>query len=504
MAIIKKKIEPDPRIWRILGRANYTMADALSELCANSFDAKIIDIEKSKDQNHPLIIDIQIDKDQISIIDNGCGMTVDILGNAMKLGVDMDLVTGNTTARKGMYGLGMKIACASLGNSWKVSTRPVGLTEENSVETNLDEWSSGRLQGWEIDIESDEQKKNGPLTDRTNGTAIVITRLNERNPQLSIPSVIDRLQRAYIGPMTSGDIIRLNGEAIVPKEHEFRENSRIDINVKVGDYLITGVVGLDRKYHNDGEYGMNLYRQQQLVELWNKQFFTPHTTTSIIRGDLNLDFVPANVTKSGFEKSTTEWKDAMSAMKEALLPLVAAARGMQGSKKNPNQEASVLAGLADAVKKIPSNENAPGTPPALSMNSTHQSTTSTTEAQAKTNIHDAKPSARSSVELTVRKITVECFEVQIATSIKTIADPEVPWSYIYNDKKSELVAYVNNNSTIYRNTKDSQLLGALAVSEAIFQFLTKHKSFTNDKAFVVRNRYLSLLATNEDMSEANE
>ena len=50
------------------------------------------------------------------ILDNGKGMTRDILGEALRLAADMDQITGNTQSRKGMYGLGMKIACSSLGS----------------------------------------------------------------------------------------------------------------------------------------------------------------------------------------------------------------------------------------------------------------------------------------------------------------------------------------------------------------------------------------------------
>jgi hypothetical protein len=484
MPIVTKKIDPDPRIWRILGRANYTVADAISELCANSFDAKLVNLDEEIPV--PLTIWITISDHEVSVVDDGKGMDVEILGSAMRLGVDMDAVTGNKAERKGMYGLGMKIACASLGTTWKVSTRPINLEEENSVETNLDEWHTDRERGWEIDIDNGRVDPKGPLADKVHGTAIVITRLNDRNHEEAAKAVVERLQRAYVGALKAGDRIYVNGQEIIPKSHEFRDGFRHEIQREVDGHVVTGLVGLDRVYHNDGEYGLNLYRNGQLVELWNKQFFKAHTTTSLVRGDLNLDFVPANVTKTGFEKQSNEWKLALEAMRDELSTIVGAARKLQGAKKNPTLEAGVQQGFRKAMDRMDGQVVVEA--PEGDGHSTHAA-----PAPVVVPARDVPPK----LGMDMKSIIIEGIEIKIATTVKALPDMEIPWSYILDRKASELIAVMNSNSAIYSDNKDSQLVGALAISEAIFQLLTREHSYSNDKAFTFRNQYLTQLAATE-------
>ena len=128
----KFDITPDIRLLVDIGEANYEVPQAISELIANSMDARYLD-EKVK-------IEVFIDDNEISIIDNGIGMTENILAEALRLAAQMDTVTGNTKARKGMYGLGLKAACASLGKHWNIVTRPEGDTNQYSVEIDLVDW----------------------------------------------------------------------------------------------------------------------------------------------------------------------------------------------------------------------------------------------------------------------------------------------------------------------------------------------------------------------------
>ena len=110
---------PDIRLLVDIGSANYTVPEAISELIANSMDARY--------ENEALEIHVDVDMDSVSVVDNGKGMNADVLGAAMRLSAIMDDVTGNTAERKGMYGLGMKAACSSLGHLWQSVTRPDGL-----------------------------------------------------------------------------------------------------------------------------------------------------------------------------------------------------------------------------------------------------------------------------------------------------------------------------------------------------------------------------------------
>jgi signal transduction histidine kinase len=103
----KFDITPDIRLLVDIGEANYEVPQAISELIANSMDARF-DEEKVN-------VEVLINDEFISITDNGKGMSENVLAEALRLAAQMDSVTGNTKARKGMYGLGLKAACASLG-----------------------------------------------------------------------------------------------------------------------------------------------------------------------------------------------------------------------------------------------------------------------------------------------------------------------------------------------------------------------------------------------------
>ena len=87
---------------------------ALAELVANSLDWRRTDKIKTE-------ILITIGKGFIDITDNGVGMTVNDLKNAIKLSVANDELRPNLRIRKGMFGMGMKVACLTLG--WKITFR---------------------------------------------------------------------------------------------------------------------------------------------------------------------------------------------------------------------------------------------------------------------------------------------------------------------------------------------------------------------------------------------
>ena len=71
-------------------------------------------------------MEIDVDSEQVSVVDNGVGMSEEVLVEAVKLGVDMSEVVAKKAGAKGRFSLGMKTACASMGRWWAVYTRPAG------------------------------------------------------------------------------------------------------------------------------------------------------------------------------------------------------------------------------------------------------------------------------------------------------------------------------------------------------------------------------------------
>lgn len=203
------EIVPDTRLMEDIGATSFTVPEAIVELVANSFDARIGDDK--------LIIRITLSPERISVIDDACGMDVASLSEAIRLSVNMEKLKGKSDVRKGMFGLGMKTACASLGRVWSITTRPDGGKEEHSVEFDLREWSKrsgSKNPEWKAVIKSRNPDPKGPLGSSKHGTAIVITELRDKNPMPG--AVLERVGRAFKPHIESGDIIYIGKDKAVP------------------------------------------------------------------------------------------------------------------------------------------------------------------------------------------------------------------------------------------------------------------------------------------------
>lgn len=168
------QIAPSPKLLQKIGATNLTLADAIAELVANSFDGAS-DGERT-------IVEVTVNPDQVLVVDNGLGMIEEVLVEAVKLGVDMSDVVQKRQGNKGRFGLGMKTACASMGHWWAVFTRPIGLSTEYRVVFDLDEWErrSDSAESWNVDIEELTPDASGPLGNREHGTAVLVQKLRPK------------------------------------------------------------------------------------------------------------------------------------------------------------------------------------------------------------------------------------------------------------------------------------------------------------------------------------
>jgi hypothetical protein len=415
--------------------------------------------------------------DQISIVDDASGMTEMILGEAMRLSAQMDQITGNTKERKGTYGLGMKAACASLGKVWHIVTRPENSDVEFSVTIDLDEWLKKMdRQEWVIDVVTSPFTGQGYLEGRSHGTAIVVTRLREKFSMAA--ETIVKLGMVYKPHLEAGDHIRVNGDDVLPKQYDLIDNRTYPIDLKVGEYLITGWVGLDKKTHNDGAYGLNIYRRKQLVEAWNKDFFRKHLMTSRIVGEVHLDFVRKNFHTLGFFKGSEEWKLVGAALKEFLKPVVKASETTIKGRNDPLRQARAIQGLDQAMGVIGASQTS--VPIEDSTTDQHRRLTS----------KPAEGSASILGDLSALGLGDENF--RLAYSFEELEDETIPWDYVYDPDSKELQAVINTKSRVYERVEDEKFLGALALAEAVVGFLINQRGYKYDKARDVRDQWLYL------------
>ena len=469
-------ITPDPTLLEDIGSASFTVPEAIVELVANTIDARV-----DEDKLH---IEIVLDDDSVSVIDDGVGMTEDVLANAVRLSVKGAAEQPKGRARKGMYGLGLKTACASMGRHWSVITRPLGEDREYRVEFDLASWTSrvgDRSFRWEVPITRSASDRTGPLGQRKHGTAVVVRKLRQSR---ALPGAVQaQLAVAYKPHLEQGDDIRVNGEPVLAGAFDFIEGSRHTFDLDVGpdekgkDRRIRGWVALDKKTHNDGNFGFNLYRQDQCIETWNKEWFPAHLMTSRIIGEAHLDFVKPNFHKKGFAKESAEWKLARSEMTEYLKPTVKASRTMAIGRHDAGRFARALEGLNRARGASgavgPLGDGGIGT------------------AVADPPLDPARGGADDTgVGVTAGALRLGDGEVQLVVTVDSFESEETPWDYIYDGKVRELQAVLNSNSRLFKRVKDEQFLGMLALADCVSSFLTTEKSFSPQSARDIRNRWL--------------
>lgn len=462
------EIAPDPTLMEDIGATSFSVAEAIAELIANSLDARPGDDR--------LAIAVQVSDGQISVTDNGRGMSADVLAEAVRLGVKMDQIVGNAAPRKGMFGLGLKTAAASLGRVWELHTREVPThgvpPEEHSVVFDLTEWrrrSGDKTFQWAIEVKSDVIDLAGPLGNRVHGTAVVIHQLRERSPMAG--PVLQKLGQAYKPNLEGGDQITVNGEAVVPPAFEYVPDSKLDIAEDLsGGRKITGWVALDKKTHNDDYFGLNLYRQGQLIEPWNKAWFRAHLMTSRIIGEIHLDFVPTNYFKRGFETQSVEWKLASERMREVLRPVARASQAMARNRNDPLRAAKAVEGLKRATGKAGSidlgDEGAPDT--------------------SKT----SKDPREVPFEVSPDTLILPGDTVHLVCSVADLSSDVIPWGYVFDEAAHELQAVLNSGSRLYAEVKDQTFLGTLALADCVTAFLVDRKGFSSKQAREIRDRWI--------------
>lgn len=477
MSEIEIDITPDVRLLHDIGAANYTVPQAINELVANCIDARFND--------ESLQIDVEIDESHISVADNGCGMTSSVLGAAMRLSADMDKVTGNSKPRKGKYGLGMKAACASLGERWSVTTRPPGSSEVYSTSVDLRKWVSKEDRAsWKMTIKTTDAGSDGFFDSRPHGTVVRVTKLAARGYTF-IGAVIDSLASAYKPHLEAGDQIRVNGVEVLPKAYDLVDGRKWEIDLAVDDYRIRGWVGLDKKTHNKGDYGLNIYRQNQLVEAHNKDFFRNHLMTSRIVGEVHLDFVNATFHKLGFHRNSPEWKKVEPILREFLKPVVKASETMSKNKNDVLRKQKAIQEL-DRVLGLTQGQDIPV------ETQLQGSAEKAGEAEAGSEkMPSSRPQADGGVYGSLEAIGIGPEDFSLTYTLAEMDDEEIPWDYIYDAKSRELQAVINMNSRVYDKIGDKPLLAALALSEAVIGFLINERQIAFNDAKDIRDQWLA-------------
>lgn len=487
-------ITPSPRLMDIIGATSFSVADAIAEIVANSFDAM------PEGRQADIKVIISESAGEIAIIDNGKGMQESVLEDALSLGVDMGHISHSGKARKGHFGLGMKTACASLGYWWGIYTRPEGDEHEYRVFFDIKEWNARTRESksWTADIETHTPDTTGYLRDAPYGTAIVIRQL--RNKRILQGPVFDKLGQAFKAHLEQGDVIMVGDEPVKSKSYRFVDGSKVPIELNLGPsdkYRITGWVAIDEQTHNDGNYGLNIYRMRQLLEPWNKDWIRAHLMCSRIIGDVHLDFIDANFFKKGIQVQSVEWDLVKERMKIFMKPVVTASEKLSKEQniKSPQMRRNII---NEMRKKM-------GFPiiPGQAVESTVPKYQTPGVVSAPPGIPDTEGTGPDSLDVAVTpppilivKLTSikleDGIEIKLRGVEEALPSSKTPWDYLYEEDPKEIKVVLNTQSEIYKLTKyqDRAALMKFAMADAIVGFLVEQRNISLKKAKEARNDWI--------------
>lgn len=485
MGIRTVKNYPSPRLMETIGATNQTPAEAIGELVANCFDARYGD-EK-------LDVTIDMRSGKIAVIDNGKGMTDDILEKSVCIAEDMSRYLERGENAKGHFGMGFKTSCSTLGRFYEIYTRPANRKIEYHTSFDISEYSirpSG-ADAWDVKIEDSERFATSPLASATHGTAFVIKNLRKDKGTSYTSAVLTYLGEAFKPHLEHGDrivVIDESGESreAMPKPYNFVKGTKIDINETFGEgdkYHITGWMALDSHTHNDGLYGFNIYRHDQLVVKFDKTWFTAHLMTSRVIGEVNMDFLEATFYKQGVQQSQ-DWLIVSTHMKEYLRGIVSASRDIsrKGNINDPSERKKIVSKLLSDYGINDSNVE----------NDTAGSAEEKKEKRKKSGINDNIKSVVNEEGLSLEgegDIMITYLEKSNSGNV------QAPFDYIFaesdDEDKAELQVILFADHPLWRKKVDDSVRRIIATSDAIYRMLVEKFDYDTYNALKIRNEWLN-------------
>lgn len=442
MSDFEISVTPSPKLMRKIGATNLTVGESIAELVANSIDAGAKNIQ----------IEVNHQNNSIIVADDGAGITREVLPKALTLAENMAEYIAKPIGVKGLYGLGLKTACASLGNRWTLCTCADG-KKQFLVNVNLADWdniSTTAADAWKLIVSETPKSPNGPLGQKQTGTIISIFDLNDTESKLG--EIINVLQYGFAGHIKTGTCIMVNGTqcAVPDYNYLFSLDIRESFTVNGKQIDVRGTVGVCKNVSNSGDYGFNIYRNNQLLESWNKDWFKAHLMTSRIKGDIDIDSgIVATFTKQGIMQDET-WRHVKSHMEKALKPVVSASRELsqKGNVHNPAKVAEVIDRVQEEMKGItihmPTN-----TPEGASGGSGSDSNGGIIQPKPKVTVNEKSLELASGLKVT------------IVTEVDYFPDDSFLVAKDVNqdgDKTNEanLQCLINSNHSVYKSAVQSQ------------------------------------------------
>jgi len=465
-------ITPDLSLMPKLGKSGYSSPQAIAELVDNSIDARI--------EGKILNVNIRIDKNVISIADNGIGMDEKQLAKAMTL------AHSEKENQLGEFGLGLKTACNSLGSKFDIITSPIGNNKQYQFIYDQYAWLNSNKR-WEIEIESSRAQGDEHFT------IIKIENLTKNIPGL--PDVLKRdMERRFAPFIDKGEvIIKVNGKACKPSRYDLIEGSKKDFNIQIesGPHKgekIYGWYGLLKEGSNKGLYGFHTYRRGRMITTYDKMVIGEHPTISRIIGEINMDFVPVTHNKKDFIRESEEFSIVEDLLKEEFKDLLKEAKKKSGQDSITNNVINELnvwqEKISQAITKSPdlkyyTSQINPKTGMVQDLDGDELEVPLEKRDKGlggKTispKDNDSKRIAKKENEKNKRIIRVKGKQFEFDHKFSSLGQDSSWKQYEFDTDKRKIIIYTNTDFPAFGATKDKIFYAVIHIAEAIAEIMVR-------------------------------
>jgi Histidine kinase-, DNA gyrase B-, and HSP90-like ATPase len=385
-------LTPAPRVLQMLGEISLEQWRCLAELIDNSIDGFIDAARAGAPIAQPEIAvsipTADTENARVSVKDNGPGMSLEVLENALRAGW-----SGNDPLSKlGLFGMGFNIATARLGIVTEVWTSRRGDPEQVGVRIDLEELRSAG--NYKV-----PRQTRAKANHEDHGTEIIVTRLKPEqrvylaraNNRTAIKKHLARTYSALLSNSEAGAIRLTLGARVMPlrpcvwnasRSVELPDGTTVSavehfdvalaprrycehcMRTLAGDQeqcptgsancvivetprRIKGWVGLQR-YLDKTDFGIDFIRNGRKIEIGNKDLFTwsdgetqeveypiddPRSRGRFI-GEIHLDHCQVSYTKNRFERDDPAWNEMVRVVRGdgPLRPNTARQKGFDGNR----------------------------------------------------------------------------------------------------------------------------------------------------------------------------
>lgn len=362
-------ITPSPRILSVFKDIEFPILNCFAELIDNSVDSFISMKRAGTPVTRPTV-NVAISAAKVTIKDNGPGMSIETLRDALRAGWTSKSNQGDL----GLYGMGFNIATARLGEKTTIWTTRAGETVWHGVTIDLKALRGADSFALEVrervktdpsasgtwieieDIRADWHRVLGQaaqtkskITDRL--ARIYSSMLRDDNPypirfHLRVNEVAVQPWRGCVWPSDFTVLRRDLGDVSPYQEidRSFGTRYLLKASGEVVDEVsglsedeyevitqrVRGWLGIQR-YADPNEYGIDIIRNGRVIELENKDLFswTDEDGRTVVEypvddlrlggrivGEIHLDHGYVYYTKTKFEREHASWKHLLLAVRD--------------------------------------------------------------------------------------------------------------------------------------------------------------------------------------------